>query len=301
LSDLHCQGLEVPLHNVIRRIPVFLCIPVFLLLCGCWNGSAMLLFEQPHWDTLGNPVVVTTRLAAGALWHGYLPSILVVPAALSPLDQLVRTAGSMRRGAVVVGPLLSYEWGSFAARFPGVHFILVGDIPPAEVPPNVLVLTYDRSAAFRSAGETASRAARAAGGHVAVLTSGASDLVESETAAFAAGASSGGQEAPVVLALPASPDKATVQSAVGDLHRAGAEVILLGLGSLDAWGLEVMKGTGGRAVLADWRSSGAYPGVVLLSVEEDVPGGVAKALRALSRGERGAAGPVRLVAGAASP
>ncbi len=242
------------------------------------------------------------RLAAGALTHGFLPRIVVIPAAQSPLDQLVHAAGTVHRGAVVVGPLLSYEWGSFAARFPVVRFILIGDIPPAAVPPNVVVLSYDRTAAFRSAGMRAARVARSAGGHVAVLTSGASDLGESETAAFVEGATSGGeQETPVVLSLPALPERAAVQSAVGDLRGAGAEVILLGLGSLDAWALEVMKGTGGHAVLADWKSSGAFPGVVLLSVEEDVPGGVARALRALSHGQKTAVGPVGLAAGGASP
>jgi basic membrane lipoprotein Med (substrate-binding protein (PBP1-ABC) superfamily) len=260
----------------------------------------VLLFEEPHWETLGNGTLLTARLAAGAIARGYIPSIRVVGSALNPMDQLVRAAGALRSGTLVVGPLLSYEWESFAARFPNLRFILIGDIPPGEVPSNVLVLTFDRTAAFRSAGRLASQAVRSSGGHIGVLTSTVSDLDEAETAAFLEGASvAADPPAPDVRSLPASPDRAAVQSAIGDLRRGGAAVILLGLGSLDAWALEVMNGLGGRAVLADWKASGSYPRVVFLSVEEDIPGGITRAYRALSRGEKVAAGEVVLATGGA--
>jgi hypothetical protein len=181
-----------------------------------------------------------------------------------------------------------------------VRIILIGDIPPDEVPSNVVILSFDRIAAFRSAGRRAAAAARSAGGKVGVLTSMASDISDAETAAFLEGVSStGGPVAPDIGSLPAAPDRAAVQSAVGELRRGGAQVILLGLGSLDPWALEVMMGAGGRAVLADWKVSGAYPGVVLLSVEEDVPGGIVRAFRALSHGEKSAAGQVDLATGGA--
>jgi hypothetical protein len=73
------------------------------------------------------------------------------------------------------------------------------------------------------------------------------------------------------------------------------------MGSLDSWALEVMKDAGGCAVVADWASSGAFPGQVFVSVEEDVPAGIAQALTHAAPGIRTVDGPVRVVAGKARP
>ena len=84
------------------------------------------------------------------------------------------------------------------------------------------------------------------------------------------------------------------------MHRDGVQLFLLGMGALDAWGLEVLQGTGGAAIVADWAASGAFPGQVFLSVEEDIPGGIARALASPGR-LRSINGPVRLVSGRARP
>jgi len=105
----------------------------------------------------------------------------------------------------------------------------------------------------------------------------------------------GGQ--PVSRALTAPVDKTRIKAAVDDLRRAGVEVFLLGLGENDPLGLEALRDAGGKAVLADWQVSGAFPSQVLMSVEEDVPGGITRALDALRAGASLVQGPVRLVSG----
>jgi hypothetical protein len=84
---------------------------------------------------------------------------------------------------------------------------------------------------------------------------------------------------------------------VDQLRRAGVETFLLGLGERNPAGLEALRGAGGAAVLADWRASGAFSAQVLLSVEEDVPGGITRALNVLRTGVTRVQGPVRLVSG----
>ncbi len=283
-----------------RFRPLLLCLPCLFVLSACGNGRALMLFEQPWWDTLGNETRIRAALLAGAVSRGYLPRIVVVPPQERPIDRLLLEAGSLRRGAAVVGPLLSDEWRSFAFRLPETRFILVGSIGGDGLPPNVVVLTFDRATVLRTAGRAAAQAAGAAGGHAAVIVSAASELGAAETAAFSAGASEApGSEAPPVRMLPAATDKAAVQAAIEEMHRAGAQVFLLGLGSLDPWALEVLKSTGGSAVVAGWSASRPFPDQVLLSVEQDVPAGVARALAAAARGVQRVDGPVTIVSGVA--
>jgi hypothetical protein len=215
-----------------------------------------------------------------------------------PLDRLLREAGTPRRGVVVVGPLLSYEWRSFVSRIPSTRFILIGEIAADDLPRNATVLRFDRVPSFHDAGRRSAEAARAAGGRVGIIVSASSELDDAETSAFTQGVNDvAGGDPPPLRTLPAAPDKAAVQAAIQDLRAQGIDVFLVGLGSLDPWALEVLKTSGGKAVLAGWRASGAFGSQVLLAVEQDVPGGIARALSASSRGQASVEGPVILVTG----
>ncbi len=276
------------------------CLACLFVLAGCANGRALFLFEQPYWSTLGRDTLTRAELAFDGVARGYLPRIVVIPIQERPLDRLLREAARLGRGVVVVGPLLSYEWPGFVDRLPAERFILVGSIPAANLPPNALVLSFDRTAAFRSAGRSAARAAAAAGGSVGMLVSADGDMNDAEIAAFAGGAAEeSGTVEPVPRTLAAGPDRSAIQSTIEQMRRAGTAVFLLGLGSMDPWALEVMKADGGSAVLAGWRVSGAFPEQVLLSVEENVPAGIALALAAERRGLKEVTGPVTLASGAA--
>ena len=81
------------------------------------------------------------------------------------------------------------------------------------------------------------------------------------------------------------------------MRHAGTQVFLFGLGESDSLALEALHDSGGSAVVADWEASGAFAAQVLASVEEDVPGGIARAWDALRAGVARVDGPVRLVVG----
>jgi len=294
-----CRALTLPL----------LCV---FLLSGCWNGRALFFFEQPFWSTLGDDARIRVTLMSASLRRGYFPRIDIAAPGGDSQAGLVKDAGKGAYSTVVVGPLLSSEWKSYVPRISGARFILVDVSPPAaDPPPNVLFLTFDRREAFHAAGFAA--AASALEGHggdgatdpgqrIGLLLSNGTELSPDEIDAFNAGvAESLNGARPVTRLLSAPIDKASVKTAVQEMQRQGTEIFLLGLGSVDPLGLEVMKDTGGCAVVADWAASGAYPAQVFLSVEEDVPGGLLRALAALRTDTRSVSGPVRLVAGKARP
>jgi hypothetical protein len=242
-----------------------------------------------------------------SLTNGYLPRILVSEQGGNPGERLAAAIAAGGYRAVVVGPLLSFDWRAYVSRQPRTRFILIGGANPADLPPNATVLLYDRRDAFRAAGHAAGIAVRsgadatraAPSARIGVLLSGAPSLDAGETDAFSEGVAQALDGArPTVRVLGDRIDKPAVKGAIEEMRRDGAQILLLGMGSLDAYALEVLLGTGGSAVVADWAASGAFPGQVFMSVEEDIPGGIARAFAEAGRA-RSVRGPVRLQGGRA--
>ena len=286
-------------------LPAVLCVP---LLAACWNGRILFTFEQPFWSSIGGESRVGAALAVASAERGYFPRIDVEPVSPDPVSALAGKIAPRGYAAVIVGPLLSFEWEGFATKFPRTKFVLIdAPVPSRDAPANAVFLTFDRTGAFRDAGRAAGTKvqtkfgavdASGLGPRIAVLTSVDSDLSPGEVDSFTRGvaeALDGGR--PESRLLPAPADAGAISAAVDQLRRAGVETFLLGLGERNPAGLEALRGAGGAAVLADWRASGAFSAQVLLSVEEDVPGGITRALNVLRTGVTRVQGPVRLVSG----
>lgn len=281
----------------------------------------MFSFERPFWDSIDGNAGLALTLAGASAVRGYVPRVLLTGPQNSPLDRLAREVATGRYRTAVIGPLLSCEWKGYAPRFPRTRFILIGGEREGEMPSNVVVLRYDRVNAYRAAGYAAGlsvlgEAARgkaagglAAGGEagglgprIGVLLSSSPELTAEETEAFSAGAAealSGARPVVRVVAEPA--EKPALTTAVAEMHKEGVEIFLLGMGTLNAWCLEVLQTTGGCAVVADWAASAAFPEQVFLSIEEDIRGGILRALAVDGPGINAVSGPVRIVNGKARP
>jgi hypothetical protein len=287
-----------------RVFPLILC----LLLYGCADGGALFFFEAPWAATMGNETRLRAACARTALVHGMIPHFTVVAPGTDPRAALDGTLKAGRFRVAVVGPLASHEWEGFVGSFPGTRFVLVGvPAPDRTLPANATFLGFDTREAFRTAGREAARsvgerpAADPARG-CAVLAARDSDLSAAEVEAFRAGAAEVLDGArPAIEELGSAADKSAVRGAIQEMRGRGVEVFLLGLGSLMPAGLESLRDLGGRAVVAGWNGSDECPGQVLLSVEEDVRGGITRAVGAAARGERRVDGGVELVRGGAVP
>ena len=279
-----------------------------LLLAGCWNGRILFTFEQPFWSSIGGEPRLAAALAASAATHGYVSQFDIETAATDPVAVLAGKLALRRYAAVVVGPLLSFQWQGFAARSPGTIFILVdAPAPSQDAPSNVVFLTFDRTAAFRDAGRAAGTHVRTKfggidssrlGPRIAVLTSADSDISATEVDAFTRGVADSLDGArPEARFLTAPVDVGAIAASVSQERAAGAEIFLLGLGAQNPSALQAIHDAGGAAILGDWLVSGAFPEQVLLSVEEDVPGGITRALDGLRKGAARVQGQVNLVRG----
>jgi len=279
-----------------------------MLLGGCWNGRALYSLEPPFLSSLGDETGLRVSLVGAALSNGYFPRF-DTGLAVEPVASLLRSAAAGGYAVVVVSPLLSFQWSQFVPSVPGTEFILVGvPAPLGEAPKNAIFLTFDRAPAFREAGRAAGKAVRGSAGagtppsvlgaRIGVLASEGSGLAREEAEAFAHGVADVLDGArPVNRTLVPSPDSEAIRASISQMRGEGVAVFLLGLGERDPVGLEALRDGGGAAVVSDWQASGAFPAQVLVSVEEDVPGGIARALAASKSGTRSVAGPVKVVRG----
>jgi len=279
-----------------------------VLLGGCWNGRALYSFERPFLSSLGDETGLRVSLVRAALSNGYLPRF-DTDLAVEPVAGLLGSTAAGRYAVVVVSPLLSFQWSQFVPSLPGTEFVLVGvPAPLGEAPKNAIFLTFDRAPAFREAGRSAGESVRATAGagtppsdlgvRVGVLAAERTGLAPAEAEAFALGVADVLDGArPVNRTLAASPDAEAIRASISQMRGEGVAVFLLGLGERDPVGLEALRDGGGAAVVSDWQASGAFPAQVLVSVEEDVPGGIARALAASKSGSRSVAGPVKVVRG----
>ncbi|MCX6376035.1 MAG: hypothetical protein NTU88_08415 [Armatimonadetes bacterium] len=297
----------------IRRFAVLLMI---LALSGCWRGRLLVCGEDPFWASLGEPTRVKAELAIHSILRGYLPTFLSVGVQENPRERLVAALGSGRFSAAVVGPLLSLEAAGFVGGFPRVRFVMIGGRPTEGDASKVTRVVFDRTEAYRTAGDCArlSLAESPPGGRIGVLAAGsgaaaaeasasaavasASAAVDEEVRAFLEGAGPEGARA-VVRGIDEPVDAAKVRTAVEEMRREGVEIFLPRLGGRDVSCLESLGETGGCAVTADWEVSSAFPRQVFLSVEERTIDGIARGLAKSGKGGGTVEGTVVLACGEA--
>ncbi len=228
------------------------------------------------------------ELVIRSLLRGYLPTILSIGVQENARERLVAALGSGRFKAAVVGPLLSFEAAGFVQGFPRVRFVIVGGRPTEDEASKVTRVVFDRTEAYRRAGDCAqlSLAEGPPGGRIGVLVAGASASAagasasaagNEEVRAFLEGAGPDGARA-VVRGIDEPVDDAKVRKAVEEMRREGVEIFLPRLGGLDVACLESLGDTGGCAVTSDWEVSRAFPRQVFLSVEERTIDGIAQGL-----------------------
>ena len=256
--------------------------------------------EPPFWASLGEPTRVKAELAIHSILRGYLPTFLSVGAQENPRERLVAALGSGRFSAAVIGPLLSLEAASFAEGFPRVRFVMIGGRPTEGDASKVTRVVFDRTEAYRTAGDCArlSLAESPSGGKIGVLAAvaSASAAVDAEVQAFLDGAGPQSARA-VVRSIDEPVDAAKVRTAVEEMRREGVEIFLPRLGGHDVSCLESLVDAGGCAVTADWEVSGAFSRQVFLSVEERTIDGIARGLAKRGKGGGTVQGTVVLACG----
>jgi hypothetical protein len=281
----------------IRRFAVLIAL---FALTGCWRGRLLVCGEPPFWASLGEPTRVKAELAMHSILRGYLPTFLSVGAKENPRERLVAALRSGRFSAAVVGPLLSLEAAGFVDELPKVRFVIVGGGPTDGDSSKVTRVVFDRTEAYRTAGDCArlSLAEGPPGGRIGVLVASASAAVDDEVQAFLDGAGPESARA-VVRSIDEPVDAAKVRTAVEEMRREGVEIFLPRLGGHDVSCLESLGDAGGCAVTADWKVSGAFPRQVFLSVEDRTIDGIARGLARRGKGGGTVEGTVVLACGKA--
>lgn len=275
-------------------------------LASCSGPRLLVYFSEPYWSAVASPQF-SEEMSAVARRHN-LEMRVANPQITEGVEADLN--GELAKGnvrVVVVDPFLSPNVGDVAAGHDSILFILLGQT--AQPARNVAVLQFDRLDAFRVEGEAVAALLRdestgsvtaAAPLKVAVLVPAPATPTDPAVAAFTAGLSeSDKKDKPFVKEIQRPVDRATVVAATQDLRSRGYEVLFPRLGELNGACLETLAASGGFVVTEDWQASRAYPAQVLMSVEEDIAGGVDACLTAGQKQGQVVSGPVRVVAGGA--
>ncbi len=308
--DIHCQGFPVsPSTRVKRHLPLLLL--TLSLLSGCWNGRLLVAVEQPFWASRNGDHVLRWPLVRAAITHGYVPRFVRIEPPQDPRSVLLHELASRRYRAAIVSPLLSLEAPAYVSSVPSTRFLLLEDPSPVQLPPNAVRLAFDRVEAFHAAGRAAGTSLRNEGGgvpgerlasRIAILLSPVPTVSPQELEAFEEGvtdALDGG--APLARRILGTADRGALKTAIEQMRLQGAEIFLLAMGEPDSWSLDILKETGGSAIVSDWAAAGAFPRQVFLSIESDIPRGVERFLANGRRAQGELVVPARLMAGQARP
>ncbi len=206
------------------------------------------------------------------------------------------------------------------AEFPQTLFIFLahGGEEGDRLPSNWIRVLFDRTEAFRRAGEAAGRLlAGEVGGKAAVVLRDPTPDALREVDAFREGCGKAAESSRLVIRelAPASgggaegqpDDPQGIRTLLEGLHREGVRVFLLKAYAANAAGLEEVARLGVSAVVEDWQASRSRPEAVLLSIESDLREGIDRALAAALEADSArpesppVQGAVRIVRGLALP
>lgn len=265
-------------------------------LTGCARAATDLVFlEPPLWAALDGGSLAD-RLAPVGRQTGRRFEVRRARSDRAPVRELEELLDERPYRGVVVGPLLALEVDRIAPAFPGVEFVAFrledagaeaaagvagGAVSPAP-PANVTELRFARGDGHRRAGRL-----------LAVIeTDGAIGIVsvrgrdESAIAEFREGYADGGGRASIDhRRLQSARDRGELRRLLEDLGGRGITTVLLRAGRLTADGLQVMRGEGMRAIVANWGLAGGQErrplaDVVLCSIDDDLAGALLALFRA---------------------
>ena len=309
-------------------------LPLLLILTALLGGSCGLLRPSGRLLVLTDPAT-QVLMEHGGLREGVLEQLaarrgmtLQVVSAPAPREAEPLLRGIARqsppRQVLLLTPF-PVDAEGLGAEFPRTVFIrLAAAATEQRLPPNWIVVRFDRREAFRRAGGlVAGLLSGAAEGKAAVVLGDPGPRTLEDAAAFGEGFARVLDPSRLVeRELPArtvggegglQDDPRGIRPLLEGLHREGVRFFLLKAYAANEAGLETVARLGAAAVVEDWQASRVRPEAVLLSVEPDLRGALERALAAAAdlaaagpasetgNGAPDVAGPVRLVRGGALP
>lgn len=269
-------------------------------LTGCARAATDLVFlETPLWAALDGGSLAD-RLAPVGRQVGRRFEVLRARSDRVPVRELEELLDQRPYRGVVVGPLLALEVDRIAPAFPGVEFVAFwledagveaaagaagGAVSPA-LPANVTELRFARGDGHRRAGRLL--AVIEPDGAIGIIS--IRGLDQSAIAAFREGYADGGGRASIDhRRLRSTRDRGEIRRLLEDLGGRGITTVLLRAGRLTADGLQVMRGQGMRAIVANWGLAGGVErrplaDVVLCSIDDDLAGALLALFRARDEG-----------------
>jgi hypothetical protein len=278
-----------------RGFPVrslFLAIlPLAFLSCG--SPDALLLADPYLIEASGPPAAFRTGIRETGRAAGVSLGLVELPAGDSPFDEVRRLVDDRSPGTVVLGPLFTTLAGELAESYPETDFILAGSYLrefPSQAEPagNLIVVSFDRTAAYREAGTLFAETLAAEGGPGAVLFFTGTEERRREFAAFLeAYRRNGSDDALILREVTGLRQREEVSAAVKEAQAQNAGLFFLSLSTLNSSAFELLEQGTSLVITERYPGNGPLGRRLLASIHDDFFRALEEGLSRYRRGERG--------------
>lgn len=281
-----------------RRFPVTSLIPVLLLplvFLSCGSPDALLVADPYLTEASGPPDSFRTRVRESGRGAGIPLRLVELPAGGSPFNEVRRLIEERSPGTVVLGPLFTTLAGELAASYPETDFILAGSYlrklsAQAEGAGNLVVVSFDRTAAYREAGKRFAETLTAEDGSgpgAALFYTGTEER-RRELAAFLEGYRQyGSDDALILREVTGLRQRDAVAAAVQEAQAQDAGLYFLSLSSLNPFAFELLERGTSLVITERHPEGGLFGRRLLASIQDDFFRALAEGFTRYRRGERG--------------
>ncbi len=254
-----------------KKVFTILCI-LFLFSCSEKN-NLIFLSESFFWEVIENNGRLAEGLADVAKTNNFIfKNVISNEDHLSVLEVILQNKNN---SVVILSPFMNNLAINIAEQYKEHLFILFGNIIDDELPANLLVVTFDRTATYREAGVITVKTIKSVESSfnnikIGIIVSNISRQTEAEIDAFKLGVLEIVDESFIVeRVLSNYNDHVLIRDAIESMRDEGALYFLLKVFQSNTYSLEILKNSGGYAIVEDWAGIGGYEEQVILSVEED--------------------------------
>ncbi len=255
---------------MILKKAVLILFILILFACGRQN-NLIFLTESFFWEVIDRSGELARGLEKTARANNLVFDTVISDDAAALEIILQDNSNSV----VILSPFMNNLAIDIAEQYTEHLFIIFGNIINTDLPSNLLTVVFDRTKIYKEAGRYIAETVQssnlsAENNKIGIIVANISKETEAEVDAFKEGILETADESIIIeKQLSNYKDHVLIRDAIENMRSDGALYFLLKVFQSNTYCLELLKNSGGYAIVEDWAGSGGYEEQIISSIEED--------------------------------
>jgi basic membrane lipoprotein Med (substrate-binding protein (PBP1-ABC) superfamily) len=270
-----------------------LCIIVLYFISSCSRRNEVIFFAEKYWwNVIDQESNLSQTLNSICTQEGFYLKTVITEKEENYADELMYTASSGRANIIITGPMLAYDVDMIAAEFTDKLFIVIGASDYSDfTSPNVLAVSFDYTSAYYRVGQMVSSLLHPDYYYmyetlqekkVGIIYSLETDKAREYVDNFKQGFLEEQDAEEIIVEAPENAyDRVQALRAVENLSAQDVKIFLLKNYSLIPACIQKISDMDAYYIIEDWQYLSEYASHLLLSIEEDIPAAVERALHSI--------------------